>query len=171
MAWKVAGAYGKSRGLPWLNGRLRIRRGVGADLRPGDTASLSYAHSGIDPVRFRVLAVEVPGSDSAEVLLTVREDTAHLVVDEYPVAADEAPAAVQYSPLLCHDVLAFEPPFAWTANVTPRLLALHARSERLSSGFTLGWERATDSFTTAGTGQVFGRRATLNTPLDATGFL
>lgn len=58
----------------------------------------------IDGVRFRVLAVEVPGPDSAEVLRTVREDTAHLVVDDYPVPADEALAAVQYSPLPCHDV-------------------------------------------------------------------
>ena len=80
-------------------------------------------------------------------------------------------AAVQYSALPCRDVLVFEPPYAWTADVTPRLLILPARGERLSSGFTLWWERATDSFTTAGTGQVFGRRGTLNTPLDATGFL
>ncbi|HNQ88373.1 MAG TPA: phage tail protein [Verrucomicrobiota bacterium] len=171
VAWKVAMAYGKSRSLPWLDGRLRVRRGVGADLRPGDTVSLTYAHSGINAVRFRVLAVEVPGPDSAEVLLTVREDTAHLVVDDYPVPADEALAAVQYSPLPCHDVLVFEPPYAWTADVNPRLLVLPARGERLSSGFTLWWERATDSFTTAGTGQVFGRRGTLNAALDATGCL
>ncbi len=119
VAWKVAMAYGKSRSLPWLDGRLRVRRGVGADLRPGDTVSLTYAHSGIDAVRFRVLAVEAPGPDSAEVLLTVREDTTHLVVDDYPVPVDEALAAVQYSPLPCHDVLVFEPPFAWTADANP----------------------------------------------------
>jgi hypothetical protein len=171
VAWKVAMAYGKSRSLPWLDGRLRVRRGVGADLRSGDTVSLTYAHSGIDAVRFRVLAVEVPGPDSAEVLLTVREDTAHLAVDDYPAPAGEALAAVQYSPLPCHDVLVFEPPFAWTADTTPRLLILPARGERLSSGFTLWWERATDSFTTAGTGQVFGRRGTLNAALNATGCL
>jgi len=91
--------------------------------------------------------------------------------NDCPVPADDALIAAQYSPLPCHDVLVVELPYAWTGQTLPQILVVPARGETLSDGFTLWWERAVDSFAVAGEGQVFGRRGTLNTALDATEFL
>jgi hypothetical protein len=169
VAWKVAMTYGKSHSLPWLEGQLRARRSVAAGLRPGDVVALTYPTAGIEDVRFRVLGVEVPGPESPHVLLTVREDSAHLMVSDYPVPADTALVPILYAPEPCHDVLVFELPLAWTGKTAARLLVVPARGETLSNAWTLWWERSANSFSTVGESGLFGRRGELNAGLDAAG--
>ncbi|MBK9137388.1 MAG: hypothetical protein IPM17_01250 [Verrucomicrobia bacterium] len=60
-----------------------------AGLRPGDTVTLTDAPQGLADVRFRLLGVDIPRPESAEIVLTVREDTAHLLSEGPDVAADE----------------------------------------------------------------------------------
>ncbi len=169
VAWRVAAGLARTQGLPWLEGSLRVRRGVADLLRPGDTVELTYAPQGIEAVRFRVLGVEVPGPDSPDLRLSVREDTAHLLGTEYQVPADSPTEAQTWEPQPCHAVLVFELPHAWTHMTDPRLLILPARGETLSNRFTAYWERSPDSFQIAAEGEVFGRRGTLNVALDSEG--
>ncbi|MCZ7636854.1 MAG: phage tail protein [Verrucomicrobia bacterium] len=169
VAWKVAMAYGKSHSLPWLEGRLRARRSVTAGLRPGDLVALTYPTAGIDDVLFRVLGVEVPGPEAPHVMLTVREDSAHLMVNDYSVPADSPLTPILYAPEPCHDVLVFELPLVWTGKTAARLLVVPARGETLSNAWTLWWERSTNSFSSVGENAVFGRRGTLNAGLASTG--
>ncbi|MBE7501484.1 MAG: hypothetical protein HS113_14515 [Verrucomicrobiales bacterium] len=107
--------------------------------------------------------------EAPDVLLTVREDSAHLMVNDYPVPADSALEPIIYAPLPCHDVLVFELPLAWTGKTAARLLVLPARGETLSSAWTLWWERSSNSFSAVGESGLFGRRGQLNAGLSSTG--
>jgi hypothetical protein len=169
VAWKIALGLARTRSLPWLDGSLRVRRGVAAEVRPGDTVQVTYAPHGIDGVLFRVLGVEVPGPDAADLVLRVREDTAHLLGDDYLLGADAATESERYEPQPCHDVLVFEPPYAWAMSDRPLLLVLPARGDTVSNRFTVWWERSADSFGVAAEGEVWGLRGTLNAALAADG--
>lgn len=169
VAWRVAAGKALSEGLPWLDGTLRVRRAAAAALRPGDTAQLTYATQGLEGVLFRVLAVELPGPESGEVRLTVREDTSHLLASDYAVPADGATDATSYEPEPCHDVLVFEVPRGWVGTDKPHLVVLPVRGDSLSNRYTVWWKTGDASFDIAAQNDVFGRRGTLNAPLDANG--
>lgn len=171
VAWRVALGLARSRSLPWLDGSLRARKDVAGSLRPGDTVELTYATHGIDAAILRVTGVEVPGPDSAEVVLQVREDTSHLLGDDYLLDADPSTEITYFEPLPCDDVLAVELPFGWTQNDKPYVLFVPARGDTLSNRFTVHWERREDSFKVAVEGNVFGCVGTLNADLPASGLI
>lgn len=85
VAWKIAAGLARSKSLPWLGRHDPVLTGAWPAARPGDTVELTYAPQGIEAVLFRVLGVDLPGPDTAEVSLRVREDTSHLLTPDYVV--------------------------------------------------------------------------------------